>query len=414
MDPISIATACFALISAANKTSLAVTKFVRGCYEARSDLAGIAGELSQLQLIIELLKDDSAVNDSRITPESLQDQVLSTIKNCMAIIEQINDVVQKHQSKTGAVKWASYGKTEIAGLRMSLEAHRGSLNLMLELVSLSVSKSVKEDTASIRAGVTEIKQDTSHMPQILEELVRLRAIVASGETPPTAHGRDFVLQQYLDNLTSYAETVCGDIAWDSDPDAGSDSEDGSTHTITNSPSAMTGTQDVDGRAESSPVTVAAFKLPKGLPRRFQRDGNAVTGIQEAESAKSLESKDGASGDNGLRKGQASGVDTSRGKGVAKWGAEADPPLSIPPATTGQVIAREMTAEDHLNEGIDLFSRSGNLPSRWEHTVRWAEHFRLAAKLGHPIGVILYVLARYIRGLSIGKIALLWAPKGDIS
>ncbi|KAK3332970.1 hypothetical protein B0T19DRAFT_398689 [Cercophora scortea] len=380
MDPISIATACLALISAAGKTSLAVTKFVRGCYEARSDLAGIAGELSQLQLIIELLKDDSAVNDSSITPESLQAQVLSTIKNCMAIIEQINDVVQKHQSKIGAVKWASYGKTEIAGLRMSLEAHRGSLNLMLELVSLSLSKAVKEDTASIRAGVTEIKQDTSHMPQILEELVRLRAIVASGEIPSTAHDRDFVLQQYLDNLTSYAETVCGDIAWDSDHDAGSDSDDGSTHTITKMPSAITSTQDDEGRAESSPTTVAKLRSTEGPPHRSQIKRKTVPGVQEDNGARLLENKSG--GDDRVRKSQA-------------------PACTSP---TDDVNIKKWTAEDHLNEGIDLSSQKIIGYSRRSESV---EHFRLAAKLGHPISVILYVRARYKRDLDNMSNFALW-------
>ena len=94
---------------------------------------------------------------------------------------------------------------------MSLEAHRKSLNLALELVKVSFSKAIKSDTTAIRADVQDIKQDTSQIPQIMDELARLRAIVASGDISSATIGQNFILQQYLNNLTSYAETVCNDI-----------------------------------------------------------------------------------------------------------------------------------------------------------------------------------------------------------
>jgi hypothetical protein len=99
---------------------------------------------------------------------------------------------------------------------MSLEAHRGSLSLVLELVSVSLSKAIRDDVAVVRTDVHDIKQDTGHIPEIMAELARLRAIVDDGEIPTTTRGQNFVLEQYLDSLTSYAETVCNDVVWDSD------------------------------------------------------------------------------------------------------------------------------------------------------------------------------------------------------
>ncbi|KAL6912584.1 hypothetical protein FSST1_010344 [Fusarium sambucinum] len=214
MDPLSITTACIGLIGAVATTTLSVTNFTRECREARSDLTSINGEMSQLQLILELLRDDTTASDDRILPESLQEQILSIIDNCSAVVSKINLVLDKHSGKVGALKWATFGKNEVIGLRISLEAHRASLNLALELVSVSLSKAIKNDTTAIRTDVHDIKQDTSQISQIMDELTRLRAIVAGGDVPAATIGQNYVLQQYLDDLTSYAETVCNDVEWE--------------------------------------------------------------------------------------------------------------------------------------------------------------------------------------------------------
>lgn len=227
MDPLSITTACVGLLATVTKTALAVTNFTRDCREARSDLTSITGELSQLNLVLELLRDETAVTDDRIMPESLQIHILSTINSCSAAVSKINTTLDKHTGKTGMLKWATFGKNEVAGLRTSLEAYRGSLSLVLELVSVSLSKAIRNDTTAIRTDVYDIKQDTSQISQIMDELVRLRAIVASGGIPSASSGQNFILQQYLDGLTSYAESVCNDVVWETDSSARAESRAGS-------------------------------------------------------------------------------------------------------------------------------------------------------------------------------------------
>lgn len=257
MDPLSITTACLALLSAVGKTSIAITSFIRGCREARSDLTSISGELTQLQLVLDLLKDDASVGDDRVIPESLQTQILSIIKNCSAVVDNINTVLEKHSGRTGVPKWVAFGKAEVAGLRMSLEAHRGSLSLVLELVSVSVSKAILDDVGAVRNDVHDIKQDTSQIPQIMAELTRLRAIVAAGDIPSTARGQNYVLEQYLDSLTSYAETVCNDVVWDSD---------GSRHTVSRKPSMES--IDESGEPADAHSRGVTAELPSGQDETF--------------------------------------------------------------------------------------------------------------------------------------------------
>jgi hypothetical protein len=268
MDPLSITTACLSLLGAVAKTSLAVTTFVRGCREARSDLSSISGELTQLHLVLDLLKDDASVSDGRVIPESLQAQILSIIKNCSVVIDNIDAVLRKHSGKTGAVKWVAFGKAEVAGLHMSLEAHRGSLNLVLELVSVSMSKAIMTDVAVVRQDVHDIKHDTGQIPQIMAELTRLRAIVAAGETSMAIKGQNYVLEQYLDSLTSYAETVCNDVVWDD--------SDGSLHAPSRKPSLESvGDSAEHGGAQAGGVLPPAPKHDTGEEEEDSEDSEPL-------------------------------------------------------------------------------------------------------------------------------------------
>lgn len=69
----------------------------------------------------------------------------------------------------------------------------------------ALTKDIRQDTKAIRVDATEIRDDTS---QILAEIARLRRLIAQGDL--AGGGSNFVLQRYLDDLTSYAESVADD------------------------------------------------------------------------------------------------------------------------------------------------------------------------------------------------------------
>ncbi|KAJ8129637.1 hypothetical protein O1611_g3996 [Lasiodiplodia mahajangana] len=216
MEPLSITTGVISLLGAVGKTTLAVTSFIRSCREARTDHTAVNTELLELQIVLELLRDDSAINENNVFPEALRARVLSAITHCDTIIRHINAVLEKHDtSKSTPIKWVTSGKREVSALQASLETHQGFLNLVLDMINISVSKGVKEDTTIIRSNVAEIKQDTSQIASILEELATVREMIADIRSSPEAAGSNYILQQYLDSLTSYAETVMQDDLSDS-------------------------------------------------------------------------------------------------------------------------------------------------------------------------------------------------------
>ena len=195
MDRLSITTGCLALLSAVGKTSLGITTFIRGCREARADLTAINLELSELSIVLVLLQDNSTVNDNSVIPESLQKQIVSIITNYTTIVAKTNNVLEIY-TKATKIKTAEYvviGKSEIAGLYISLEVHRGSLNLVLELLSVSISRVIKEDTDIIQSNIIEIKYNTSQILQIIEELEGLRSIIVQSAGIMSLYGQNYIL-----------------------------------------------------------------------------------------------------------------------------------------------------------------------------------------------------------------------------
>jgi hypothetical protein len=78
------------------------------------------------------------------------------------------------------------------------------------LVLSTLAREIKADTQEILGDTSAIKEDTA---QILAEIARLQE-----QLPRDANkrGAAFMLERYLDNLTSYAETVCDPYLDDSD------------------------------------------------------------------------------------------------------------------------------------------------------------------------------------------------------
>ncbi|KAI1637557.1 hypothetical protein F4809DRAFT_640420 [Biscogniauxia mediterranea] len=160
-----------------------VIAFVLNCRDAREGQATINSELSELSMVLELLKEDSAINRGTGIPENL----------------------------AGVVKWVATGKAEVAGLRTAIEAHRQSLNIALELMAATISKVVKEDTTAIRTYIVNIKQDTSQITLIIQELASIRALVGSNMDILEVSGHVNIFQRYLHDLTSYAETLYDEV-----------------------------------------------------------------------------------------------------------------------------------------------------------------------------------------------------------
>jgi Fungal N-terminal domain of STAND proteins len=138
MDPLSITVGCVSLVSTIAKTSIAITGFMKDFRSARHDLDTVSRELASLEGIVQLLQDDCDEKNDSSVPETLRQQILNIIGNCSDVLLDLNEVIQKHTTtKMGkAALWVASGKKDVEKYRSTLEAHRGALNLALDLVAV--------------------------------------------------------------------------------------------------------------------------------------------------------------------------------------------------------------------------------------------------------------------------------------
>ncbi|KAI1756039.1 hypothetical protein F4782DRAFT_537852 [Xylaria castorea] len=203
-DPLSVASGALAVITATQKTASAIYKFIRDCKEARADLTRVTGELSELTLILELIRDDNSATKKGCLPNALQAQVQAMLSGCTTTVQQIEYTLAKCRGKPGPLRWTMFEKDRVKTLKGSLEAFKSGLNLALETVNLSITRGINNKTGMIQDNTLDIKRDTS---EILSEIYKLRTQLPASYQ---SEREQFRLEQCLNSLTHYTGTVVAD------------------------------------------------------------------------------------------------------------------------------------------------------------------------------------------------------------
>lgn len=211
-----IGSACLALESTVGKTVADVTNFVRHCRPARADLTPITRELSELQMVLELLNDFGQYGQygenrqqDHIPPE-LQAHLRPILSNCITVVLRIDGVLRRHGQgeADGSARWSAQGRTEMAELRPSLEVHRGALGHISDLISISISRASKGgDSGSAQEPELQVRD-------VIEDLQGVRSSILVSDSNATLARQHFALQVHLGQIIAYAETLNRPDAWD--------------------------------------------------------------------------------------------------------------------------------------------------------------------------------------------------------
>lgn len=211
-----IGSACLALESTVGKTVADVTNFVRHCRPARADLTPITRELSELQMVLELLNDFGQYgqygenHQQDAIPPELQAHIRPILSNCITVVLRIDGVLRRHgeSEADGSAKWTLSGRTEMAELRPSLEVHRGALGHISDLISISISRASKDrDPGSTQEAELQVKD-------VIEDLQDVRSSILVSDSNATLARQHFALQVHLGQIIAYAETLNKPDAWD--------------------------------------------------------------------------------------------------------------------------------------------------------------------------------------------------------
>jgi hypothetical protein len=132
MDPL---TACLTLLS--NATRFA-TDFVVGCREARNDIAAVSRELSDLDITLHILKHGAESAELNQLPEDLRQYIHDITLDCTTVLRDFEALLRQYQGPglERAVKWTLSGRQEAEKIRVSLEAQKRTLGLVVETTTL--------------------------------------------------------------------------------------------------------------------------------------------------------------------------------------------------------------------------------------------------------------------------------------
>jgi hypothetical protein len=138
MDLLSITAAALALLSAVSKATNFVTDFVINCHEARNDIAAMSRELSDLNIIIHILKQRAEASELDQLPKDLRQHIHDIMVNCTTVLNDLEALLGKYQGRglDRAAKWALSGRKEAEKIHVSLEAHKRALGLVVETTTL--------------------------------------------------------------------------------------------------------------------------------------------------------------------------------------------------------------------------------------------------------------------------------------
>ena len=185
MEPLSIATACYTLLTAVTNLSRSLTTFTNSVRGARKDVDSFLRELGSLALCLETLRDEEFS-----FPNSLKTQLVRVLNNCDGVVEEMLGVLDKyrHAGLLRQIQWSASDSQEVARIRQRLEAYKSVLEITLELANLTVLNGVRGDTGNI-----------------LAEVAALRTQVA--ELSVTNPNQNPILQRFLDETVTYAESL---------------------------------------------------------------------------------------------------------------------------------------------------------------------------------------------------------------
>ncbi|KAJ2906275.1 uncharacterized protein MKZ38_002354 [Zalerion maritima] len=207
MDPFSIATGCVGLASAVTKVSIVLGTFVRDVRESRSDVDSVARELLSLKTVLELLADDVGRLN---VPPNLAEQISGVICHCTDVIRDLERCIERYNETKvkGKLTWATTGKGDMARLRSALEAHKSTLGISLDMLSLTSMRELQQTTTSVDQNTSAILNQTGDIEDKVELLLQvvtdIQVRLPMGENP--------MLRRYLEQLSNYAESVVDEMS----------------------------------------------------------------------------------------------------------------------------------------------------------------------------------------------------------
>ncbi|KAK4224100.1 hypothetical protein QBC38DRAFT_511985 [Podospora fimiseda] len=137
-------------------TSSIITRFIRLVRAAHADLSAVTRDLSDLRLVLELVKEEPRI------PLMIQAQILLLLESCGNVLIQIESILSQCKD---AAQWLKTGQSQMAQCRVNLGTFREGLELALDVLTV---------TSTSQKGRLSPDEVQSLKEHIVEEIIRLR------------------------------------------------------------------------------------------------------------------------------------------------------------------------------------------------------------------------------------------------
>lgn len=95
-------------------------------------------ELSDLDMTLHILKDDAEPDRLSQLPQDLCQRICAIIQNCNNVLADLKELLTKYNNAglDRATRWALSGRKDAEKIRLSLNAHKEALGLVVEATTL--------------------------------------------------------------------------------------------------------------------------------------------------------------------------------------------------------------------------------------------------------------------------------------
>ncbi|OTB16459.1 hypothetical protein K445DRAFT_21420 [Daldinia sp. EC12] len=211
MDPLSISMACVTLADLMFKVSRVTSSFLRGIRTAETDVNEITAEFDSISATMKLLTKEFLEK----TPENIRGKISDVVASCSKIIEEIHRLLSYYSPPlcTRRIRWVISGKKSLETLKNSLNTHRLTLGMALDIANLYVRPplnsvryvrlcranitDVKDSINDIQGNAIGIKNDVAH---ILNKVRLINWRISD-------KGKDLMLRSWLADTSSYSGTT---------------------------------------------------------------------------------------------------------------------------------------------------------------------------------------------------------------
>lgn len=208
MDPLTITTAAASLCATVFTLVKTIGAFVTTARNARNELDAVSRELISLQVCLEVLENDHKVGNDFFGNE-LEVPLKQVLVNIQLCCSQIDDMITRLKTNRFGrpVKWALQQKDEMNRLRSSLETHKTSLQMALQLNTVYILvKEIRRSSPPPLPGSSSAPQSNDTHSTILQISQKIDGIAQSQKNEVALRR----IEEAMADLSSLVKGVASD------------------------------------------------------------------------------------------------------------------------------------------------------------------------------------------------------------